>query len=96
MVEVHGAHINGPIRKEVTLLTTNEIARLVVFSEDPLTLQGKILNAKCIFFRGWLHADFGPGPTSSCFIWGLYFNSVANVFHRPCYMHPEEKYNKKR
>ena len=31
MVEVFGAQINGPIRIGMTLLTTNEIAELVVF-----------------------------------------------------------------
>ena len=31
-------HINGPIRRGMTLLTTNEIAELVEFTDDPLAL----------------------------------------------------------
>ena len=31
MVDVFGAHINGPIRRVMTLFTPNEIAELVVF-----------------------------------------------------------------
>ena len=38
MVEVFGTHTNGPIIIEMTLLTTNEIAELVVFTDDPLLL----------------------------------------------------------
>ena len=33
MVEVFGAHITGPIRRGMTLLTANEIAELVEFYE---------------------------------------------------------------
>ena len=40
MVEVFGAQINGPIRIGMTLLTTNDIARLVVFYGRSLTDAG--------------------------------------------------------
>ena len=43
MVEVIGAYVNGPIRIGMTLLTTNEIAELVVFYGPSLSM-GKSLH----------------------------------------------------
>ena len=56
MFKVHDGHRNGPIRSEMTLLTTNEIAELVVFYGWSLT---QLANFKC--------QDFWP-PIFICLI----------------------------
>ena len=80
MAEIFGAKINGPIRKGMTLLTTNEIARLVVIyggsliaSEDSACLNSHTNNG--IGVLGWQCSD----PNGDRFIGG---NSVSfTVFY---------------